>query len=59
MLKGTVDERYLASEDTINMYTANILGICNEHAYGTRRNIYKALLYYKKAHQKGNNVVLC
>ena len=59
LLKGTVDERYLASEDTINMYTANILGICNEHAYGTRRNIYKALLYYKKAHQKGNNVVLC
>ncbi len=33
LLNGTVDERYLESEDAINMYTANILGICRSEEH--------------------------
>lgn len=49
LLRATVDERYLSSMDAMNVYSANILGICNEHAYGTRRNLFKALQYYNKS----------
>lgn len=49
MLKSTVNEKYLYSYDRMNATSARILGICYENGLGCKRNVAKALLYYRKS----------